>query len=171
MPRRIIGSLVICAALGCRAAGPTSDEGAAAQRAADERVAALGQRVSTLERTVDSQARQLRCADARGAMRAAWYEHDHAAVVLSSEPCEQRGDICALTGLPPGTFLKYRVLVSEMVGVADAPYDVVRERMEQAPKMPRSTVESESDTRLRATRADAERATEGFLAACGATAS
>jgi hypothetical protein len=172
LPRRFMGlCLLLCAvALGCRA--PVASKASAGSSAQvddaknDERITSLEQRVAALERGEADRAKQMRCLEAQRRMKSAWYEHDRAALAAASGACNPRGNICSSTGLPTGTIGRYRLTITQIVAVSDAPFDLVRAKLEELPKLPNPPVQSALNAALRATRDAAESATEAFFTAC-----
>ena len=152
--------------LGCRAGGSNGEARPQPDPEARERIAALERSVASLQANADAQARQLRCFDSQRAMRAAWYAHDRTVLALVSTSCNIVGGVCSDTGLPPGTFQNYSWLISEVVGLADAPFDIARAKLQALPRLPQSPVPSDSLARIRETRASAESATEASFTAC-----
>jgi hypothetical protein len=136
------------------------------ERKADERLAGLEMSVTRLEATVDAQARQMHCFEVQRATRAAWSGHEGSLLAFTTTSCNEVAGVCPDTGLPPNTFARYQVLISQVVGEADAPYGTLRARMGELPKLPQAPVRSDAYARIRGTRAAAEAATKAYLAEC-----
>jgi hypothetical protein len=132
----------------------------------DERLARLESGMTRLRATVDAQARELHCFEVQRVMRAAWYEHDRTVLSFVATPCDEAAGVCHDTGLPPRTFERYHLLVSQVVGEADAPFEALRARMDEPPMLPQPPVRGDAYARICSTRAAAESATKAYLAEC-----
>jgi hypothetical protein len=173
LPARI-GCVAVFVLAGCRGVAgenpkpraDTQGNAPAAGAKADDRLARLERSVASLQATVDAQARQLHCVEVQRATRAAWYEHDQAVLTFIASSCNLVAGVCSDTGLPPNTFGRYRLLASQVVGETDAPFDTLREGMDQLPELPHSPVRSDAIARIRSTREAAESATKAYLAEC-----
>jgi hypothetical protein len=151
--------------IGCRGAA-SEDPKPQADTQVNERLASLERSVTSLQATVGAQARQMHCFEVQRGMRAAWYEHDRTVLAFVESPCNEVAGVCPETGLPPNTFGRYRVSIAQVVGEADAPFDTLRSRMDDLPELPQARVRSDTNTRIRSTRAAAESATNAYLAEC-----
>jgi hypothetical protein len=152
--------------VGCRGAASEDPKPQADTRVNEQRLASMEGSLTSLQATVDAQARQMHCFEAQRVMRAAWYEHDRTVLAFVATPCNEAAGVCSDTGLPPNTFQRYQFSISQVVGEADAAFDTLRARMDDLPKLPQPPVRSDAYTRIRGTRAAAEGATKAYLAEC-----